>query len=108
MELDTDTLASREDELTNKESELEEREGLTTLMENGRDDEIERFEAILQEHEAVRDTLFAVREIINERLVNPEASFLETSTSAFATIGSKLRSFKGGEKGFTHGYSVMF
>jgi len=104
---DQSSLDARTAELANKQRELADREAMAQAMADERQAELERWQAVQDEHRMVQNMLEDVRGVIARLTAEPE--FLETNTNMFMSLSTKLKSFEPKSKqGLSHGYGALF
>ena len=105
---DSETLATREQELANKVREVGDRNAMLDTLGAQRAAESERYAALKAEYQSVFQVLDDCRAIINDRLVAGGDSFLESKTGMQSALVARLRKFTTPKQGVAHAYGAFF
>jgi hypothetical protein len=104
---DSQTLASRQEELANKVRQLGDRQDMLDVLAAQRATEAERYANLRAEYQSVFAVLDDCRAIISSRLV-AGAEFLESKTGIQSALVARLNKFTTPKQGVAHGYGAFF
>jgi hypothetical protein len=104
---DAATLASRQEELANKQREVGDRAAMLETLSSQREAEAERYANLKAEYQSVFAVLDDCRAIIQARLV-AGGEFLESKTGIQSAVVARLNKFTTPAQGVAHGYGAFF